>query len=210
MAKIVILVNKAFFSVFEVSGQNKKPLQENLPYDENSFKKFLEEFSKKNKKLRILFSEDTSYTIEISSGSLENLKIGLRNSIKQQLEKRVPDKIISNYWEYTKIDEEKYLAFSPITQYINFFIKSFLQFGINIELVESEKIAILRNKDPLVAIAEKREEEILIEQGVPQNITEKFINPQKKSTEILIILLIIILTIVIVGGVLYSTGIFTS
>lgn len=224
-SKKIIYVTKGKFSAYEVSGKKVKAIIENSNLTKESINPFFADLVKqKTEEIRLLFAEDVSYNIAVSVNDLGDIAKagGTKKAIYENFSKRVPEKLDDKVWSFTKLDDEKFLAFTPIMSYYEFIAAHAKQNKLKISLVESVKISSTRNENPVIGIAMKEVASIPKPVSTPKQVKIKDNNtaegekvslrkqitdPKNKVMQALIPVIIVLTTIAIVLGVLANSGI---
>lgn len=111
--------------------------------------------SMEERKVRLLLGEDISYVLELPYS--EDIT---RKEILSEISEKIPEQLDEYSWDYKieeKEGEEKIIAFAPVKNVYENFVKPLLETQIEVEAVEPEQIAQNRNENPIIGLALKKD-----------------------------------------------------
>lgn len=155
MPKYILKASEKSISLIRVSTKlpySKKPLIQNIAPD-----MFLEELSKLKERIsevRILLDAPMAYvfTLEINDSELPE-----RTAIKEKLRTLVPEDLDLCDWDYVLKEKGIYDVLIPVPRLYKPLVDDLKLKEIEITAVETESYAEMRNKDPVVGLALKKD-----------------------------------------------------
>ncbi|NCQ54697.1 MAG: hypothetical protein COU65_01900 [Candidatus Pacebacteria bacterium CG10_big_fil_rev_8_21_14_0_10_42_12] len=129
-------------------------------WDSSNLTSLMEEIKKKidRKVVRVLVSDSLCYQLEIN---LEKDVTNEKDFITAEIEKRIPEHLEKEDWDYKIITKEKDKKVAVVIALVNSFwgnLNKAINFSqIKVEAIESETSARQRNEDPVIGIALKKD-----------------------------------------------------
>lgn len=118
----------------------------------------------KLKKARILLSSDLSYVLRMKIANDTPAK-QKREIIAQEINKNIPEVLADGQWDYKEIvfdgqqnsPEREIMVFSPVKEIYELINKAIESCGFEIEAIEPEEVAQIRDVNPVFGLAKKKD-----------------------------------------------------
>ena len=204
MIKNVIYITKDTISINQVDTKHleKSGVVEEFKADFKLLGQKLEQHKKLLKDVRILFSDNLAYVINVDESEIKfdvNEKLSILNKAQQV----IPEQLEEETWGYKKVKKDKnsqYIIFAPVKEVYAQVKGIFDEAGINITAVEPVAIAKTRHENEVYGLALKE----LGQKQDMQDIVEVTSRRRLKLDRKLIVLIIILVLDAIVGYLAFT------
>lgn len=149
----------------------------------------------KTKSIRLLLANDLTYTLELNI-PFDTKPVNERQLVEEKIKSEIPEILDHDDWGFKETGlktqkDKQIIAFAPIKSAFTLISQALVDADLKVEVIEPEAISKIRNNDPLIGLALKKE-----------NLSSKKKPPKINKSILIIFFITLILASLITGGIL--------